>query len=82
MWTEWDRTLSDRMKGALLALANTGSPDTPAMPWKAWSAKNDTLLWLGDKVETVKINATGQSWIAAHKPAAASQMPRLSRPRD
>lgn len=82
VWTEWDRTLSDRMKGALLALANTGSPDTPAMPWKAWSAKNDTLLWLGDKVETVKINATGQSWIAAHKPAAASQMPRLSRPRD
>ena len=82
VWTEWDRTLSDRMKGALLALANTGSPDTPAMPWKAWSAKNDTLLWLGDKVETVKINATGQSWIAAHKPAAASQMPRLWRPRD
>jgi len=82
VWTEWDRTLSDRMKGALLALANTGSPDTPAMPWKAWSAKNDTLLWLGDKVEAVKINATGQAWIAAHKPAAANQMPRLSRPRD
>jgi len=82
VWTAWDRTLSDRMKGALIALANTGSPDTPAMPWKAWSAKNDTLLWLGDKVDVVKINTAGQAWIAAHRPAAAAQPPRLSRPRD
>ncbi|MBB3956711.1 carboxylesterase/lipase family protein [Novosphingobium sediminicola] len=81
-WTEWDRTLSKQMMEALLALANTGSPDTPAMPWKAWSAKNDTLVWFGDKVETVKLNVAGQTWLAAHKPAASAQPPRLSRPRD
>ena len=82
IWTEWDRTLSAQMQGALIALANTGSPDTAAMPWKAWSAKNDTLLQLGDKVDIVKLNITGQAWIAAHKPAASAQPPRLSRPRD
>lgn len=81
-WTEWDRTLSKQMMEALLALANTGSPDTPAMPWKAWSAKNDTLVWFGDKVETVKLNVAGQTWLTAHKPAASAQPPRLSRPRD
>ncbi|WCT76218.1 carboxylesterase/lipase family protein [Novosphingobium humi] len=81
-WTEWDRTLSKQMMEALMALANTGSPDTPAMPWKPWSAKNDTLLWFGDKVETVKLNVAGQTWLAAHKPAASAQPPRLSRPRD
>ncbi|WJS97320.1 carboxylesterase/lipase family protein [Novosphingobium humi] len=81
-WTEWDRTLSKQMMEALMALANTGSPDTPAMPWKPWSAKNDTLLWFGDKVETAKLNVSGQTWLAAHKPAASAQPPRLSRPRD
>lgn len=81
-WTEWDRTLSKQMMEALMALANTGSPDTPAMPWKPWSAKNDTLVWFGDKVETVKLNVAGQTWLAAHKPAASAQPPRLSRPRD
>lgn len=81
-WTEWDRTLSKQMMEALMALATTGSPDTPAMPWKPWSAKNDTLLWLGDKVETVKLNVAGQTWLAAHRPAASAQAPRLSRPRD
>jgi para-nitrobenzyl esterase len=86
-WTPWDRKLSDQMKGALIALANTGSPDTPAMPWKAWSdkngsGKNDSLLWLGDDVRVVKLNVAGQAWLAAHKPAAAAQPQRLSRPRD
>ncbi|RVU05778.1 carboxylesterase [Novosphingobium umbonatum] len=81
-WTPWDRQLSKQMMEALIALANTGSPDTPAMPWKPWSAKNDTLLWLGDKAEVVKLNAAGQTWLASHRPAASAQPPRLSRPRD
>jgi len=80
-WTAWDRTLSKQMMDALIALANTGSPDTAAMPWKPWSATNDTLLWLGDKVEVVKMNQTGQAWLAGHRPVMTGQ-PRLSRPRD
>ena len=81
-WTPWDRALSERMKAALIALAETGSPSTPAMPWKPWSTKNDTALWWGDSIDVRPIYAAGQSWLAAHKPAPASQPPRLSRPRD
>ena len=36
-WTTWDRMLSGRMMGALIAFAATGNPGTPAQPWPAWS---------------------------------------------
>jgi para-nitrobenzyl esterase len=80
-WTQWDRGLSERMMSALIAMAATGSPDTPAMPWKPWSAKNDNLLWLGDTIELKKFSVAGQSWLAAHKPVVAST-PRPNLPRD
>lgn len=80
-WTDWDRTLSRQMMNALIAMADTGSPTTAAMPWKAWSPKNDTLLWLGDSVSVQKLNVAGQTWLAAHKPATASA-PRPTGPRD
>ncbi|MFY7837074.1 MAG: carboxylesterase/lipase family protein [Novosphingobium sp.] len=80
-WTDWDRTLSNRMMTALIAMAETGSPDTVAMPWKPWSVKNDSLLWLGDTVEKKAFNTTGQTWLAAHKPAATNA-PRPTTPRD
>jgi len=80
-WTEWDRTLSSRMMTALIAMAETGSPDTAAMPWKPWTAKNDTLLWLGDSVSVKPLNVTGQAWLAAHKPAGGPA-PRPTTPRD
>lgn len=80
-WTEWDRTLSARMMAALIAMAETGSPDTAAMPWKSWSAKNDTLLWLGDSVAVKRFDVAGQTWLATHRPAAATA-PRPTTPRD
>ncbi|MDE1917686.1 MAG: carboxylesterase family protein [Sphingomonadales bacterium] len=81
-WTPWDRTLAQRMIGALLALAETGSPDTPAMPWKAWSMTNDTALWLGDTVEPHRFDIAGQAWLAAHRPVAAPMPSAAARPRD
>ncbi len=80
-WTEWDRTLSQRMMGALIAMAETGSPNTAAMPWKPWSPKNETALVLGDQVSVQKLNLTGQAWLATHKPATANA-PRPTGPRD
>ncbi|MBC2669008.1 carboxylesterase/lipase family protein [Novosphingobium piscinae] len=80
-WTEWDRTLSARMMGALIAMAETGSPNTAALPWQPWSAKNDTLLWLGDTVEVKRFNPAAQAWLAAHRPAAVNA-PRPTTPRD
>jgi para-nitrobenzyl esterase len=81
-WTSWDRTLSQQMMGALITLAETGSPNTTIMPWKPWSPRNDTVLTLGDTVKVTKFDIAGQAWLAAHKPAGSSQPPRLSRPRD
>lgn len=81
-WTPWDRTLAQRMMGALLALADTGSPDTPAMPWKAWNMKNDTALWLGDTIEPQRFDVAGQAWLAQHRPVAAPMPSAAARPRD
>jgi len=81
-WQPWDRQLSRQMMQALIALAETGSPSTPAMPWAAWSPKNDTALVLGDAVSTAKFNLAGQDWLAANPPAALPPEPMSSRPRD
>ncbi|MBC2665886.1 carboxylesterase family protein [Novosphingobium flavum] len=80
-WTAWDRALSARMMGALIAMAETGSPATAAMPWQAWSPRNDTMLALGDTIATKPFNLAGQAWLAAHSGAAAAQ-PRPAGPRD
>ena len=59
-WTPWERTLSARMRAALIALAGTGSPNTPGPPWKPWSPGNDTALWQGDSIEVRPIDVAGQ----------------------
>jgi Carboxylesterase type B len=80
--TAWDRQLSDKMLGALIALAETGSPSTKAMPWPAWSAANPQYLVLGDTVSTQKLNVKRMDWLAAH-PVADAARPAPSRgPRD
>ena len=81
-WTEWDRTLSAQLMDALLALANTGSPDTAAMPWRPWSPANDSYLLLGDRVSTVRFNAGNLGWLAAHRPVAAPRPTGPTTPRD
>jgi para-nitrobenzyl esterase len=83
VWQPWDRTLSDQMMDTLIALANTGSPSTPAVPWPAWSAKAEQKVEFGDKVAVVKLNTERMDWLAAH-PAArvASGAPERAGPRD
>jgi para-nitrobenzyl esterase len=81
-WTQWDRTLSAQMMDALIALANTGSPDTQAMPWRPWSSANDSYLLLGDTVSTVRFNAGNLAWLAGHRPAAAPRPTGPTTPRD
>ena len=78
-WTPWDRELSEKMLGALIAFANTGNPTTPQMNWPAWSPTNEQEIVFGDKIELRKLNAARLDWLAAH-PAAANPMPAPSRP--
>jgi para-nitrobenzyl esterase len=82
-WQPWDRTLSDEMMDTLVALANTGSPSTPAVPWPAWSAANEQKVEFGDSIKVVKLNTQHMDWLAAH-PAApvAPNGPQRTGPRD
>ena len=80
-WTGWDRALSARMLGALIAFADTGSPSTKAMPWPAWSKRDDAKLVLGDTVAVEKLDSARLDWLAAH-PAAAPRPTGPGRPRD
>jgi para-nitrobenzyl esterase len=79
--TAWDKQLTEQMLGSLIALAETGSPSTKAMPWPAWTAANPQYLVLGDTVTTARMNVKRMDWAAAHPPQVAR--PQASaRPRD
>ncbi|UAL09520.1 carboxylesterase/lipase family protein [Caulobacter segnis] len=82
VWTDYDRKLTDQMSGALIALAATGSPSTPAMAWPAWTEKEPKYLRFGDAVTVDTMAAKRMDWLAAH-PAAGVGLPAPSaRPRD
>ncbi|MES2444765.1 MAG: carboxylesterase family protein [Pseudomonadota bacterium] len=65
-WQPWDRTLSRQMMQALIALADTGSPSTAAMPWPAWTPAKEQKLVLGDSVRAVTLDSKRLDWLAAH----------------
>lgn len=65
-WTAWDRTLSQRMMGALIAMAATGSPETPAMKWPAWNERRETKLVFADTVSSTTLDRIRADWLAAH----------------
>jgi para-nitrobenzyl esterase len=74
--------LSSQMMDALIAMADTGSPSTKAMPWAAWTSRAETRLVFGDAVNPVKLNPKNLDWFAAHPVAALPAAPRSNRPRD
>ncbi|HUO20956.1 MAG TPA: carboxylesterase family protein [Caulobacteraceae bacterium] len=79
----WDRTLIDRMSGALIAFANTGDPSTPAMPWKPWSAAHEQKLVMDDATHMQDIDVNGMDWLKAHPAAAITPAtPARTGPRD
>ncbi len=81
-WTVWDRELSAKMMGSIIAMAATGSPDTPAMRWPAWTARPESKILFGDAVTVEKLDAKRHDWLATHPVAAQPAPPRLSNPRD
>jgi para-nitrobenzyl esterase len=82
-WTPWDRELSAKMMGSLIAMAATGSPDTPAMHWPEWTPISESKLVFGDRIKTVKLQRDRHEWLAAH-PAATMPVvrPRGANPID
>ena len=79
--TAWGKQLTEQMLGALIAMAETGSASTKAMPWPAWTAADPRYLVLGDRVTTGRLDLKRMDWLAAYPVARAGQPPRTG-PRD
>ena len=69
VWTAYDRELTDRMAGALIALAETGSPVTPQLNWPAWTAASPQYMVFGDTAAVQTMDLKRMDWLAAHPPA-------------
>jgi para-nitrobenzyl esterase len=80
--TAGDRTLIDQMSGALIAMAQSGSPSTKAMPWPTWTSKNPQVLVIGDAPVPAKMNLKRMDWLVAHPAIVAPQAPERPRVRD
>ena len=68
-WAAYDRVLADRMAGALISLAETGSPSNSALAWPAWSAADPHYVVFGDTISVRTMNLKRMDWLAAHPPA-------------
>jgi para-nitrobenzyl esterase len=82
VWSDYDRKLSAQMMQSLIALARTGSPDTPGLTWPEWSKRNERYMVFGDDVRAEKLDAKRMDWLAAHAPALPSVSPGATGPRD
>lgn len=78
----WDRELTDRMVGALIAFARTGSPSTSAMPWPAYSAREPKYLELGDATVVRPLPVKRMDWLAAHPLSPDAKRALGTAPRD
>ncbi|AOH84981.1 hypothetical protein AWL63_14475 [Sphingomonas panacis] len=67
-WTAADRAFSGEMLESLVAFARTGKPDTKALRWPVYQAKQPRLLKLGTPVTTA-------DWPSAQKLAFFTSMP-------
>lgn len=65
-WTVWDRELSEKMLGALIAFAETGNPSTAQMNWPAWSPTHEEEIVFGDTIATQTLNGARLDWLASH----------------
>ncbi|MBZ5601421.1 MAG: carboxylesterase family protein [Acidobacteriia bacterium] len=76
-WTDHDRDLSRKMTAALIAFANTGNPDTAAVPWPKWTAQNEQLVEFGDTIGVQRMNTPRLEFMAIHGGGASG--PRAAR---
>jgi para-nitrobenzyl esterase len=81
-WSPGDRKLTDQMAGALIALANTGSPSTARMPWPAWTAAKPSYLTIGQEVTVTDMAINRMDWLAVHPAANVQAGPVRAGPRD
>jgi para-nitrobenzyl esterase len=82
VWTDGDRALSAQMLGALIAMAETGSPSTKALAWPATTRKTNVKMQFDVPAKTVPLDAKRLDWLAAHPAAVQPRSTTPDRPRD
>ncbi|MFC3068853.1 carboxylesterase/lipase family protein [Phenylobacterium soli] len=82
VYTAYDRQLTDRMFGALVALAETGSPSTAALKWPAYAPRDPQYVVFGDSITVEKLPVKRMDWQAAHPVSPAARPALRSGPRD
>jgi para-nitrobenzyl esterase len=81
-WTEADRALSAQMLGALIAMAETGSPSTKALPWTPLTTKTDVKMVFDVPAKLEPLDGKRLDWVAAHPAASAPRPTTPGRPID
>lgn len=79
--TAWDRQLTDIMAGALIALANTGSPSTALFRWPAFTEQRPAYAVFGDTASVERLDIHRMDWAASHPPRPIASAAPV-RPRD
>lgn len=69
-WTPWDRELSEKLSDALIAFAETGNPNTPAIVWPRYDPANEQMMEFGDAIRTLRMHTAGLDFFFAN-PATA-----------
>lgn len=82
VWTDADRALSAQMLGALIAMADTGSPSTKALPWTPLTTKTDVKMIFDVPARLEPLDAKRLDWLAAHPPTQAPRSTTPDRVRD
>jgi len=65
-WTPYDRDLSNKMMDTLIAFANTGNPNTPAVHWPQWKPTSEQLVEFGDTINIQVMNTPRMDFMAIH----------------
>ena len=79
--TSWDHKLTDIMAGALIAMADTGSPSTPDFQWPAYSERRPYYAVFGDEASSQRLKTSRMDWAERHPPKPIGA-PEPVRPRD
>lgn len=65
-WTAFDRELSAKMADCLIALANTGRPETASVHWPAWKPDTEQLIEFGNSIRVLPMATARLNFMLEH----------------
>jgi para-nitrobenzyl esterase len=65
-WTAYDRELSAKMADCLIALANTGRPETASVHWPVWKPDAEQLIEFGNSIRVLPMATARLNFMLEH----------------